>query len=1050
MATPSVHATAAATTHAPQRGTAVERLAADLRGAIAGEVRFDPGSRALYATDASNYRQAPLGVVIPRDVDDVVRAVDICRAHEAPIFGRGGGTSLAGQCCNAAVCLDFSKYMNRVLEIDPQRRVAHVEPGTILDDLRAAAGQFGLTFGPDPATHTHCTLGGMIGNNSCGIHSVMAQFYGPGPRTSDNVEALDILTYDGVRMRVDASLGSTESRWRELPGRGRAIIEALKALAEKYESDIRGGIPDIPRRVSGYNLTALLPENGCNLAQALVGSESTCVLVVGAVVRLIPDVGARSLLLLGYPDAVAAAADVETVMRHQPIGCEGMDDRLIKDIEAIGHESDVLRVLPDGNGYLLVEFGGRSKEDADARAHRLMHELRSRSDPPSMKLFDDAAEEKKVWHVRESGLSATAHVSQAHPTWPGWEDSSVPPSRLAEYLRALRQLLDRHGLHGDFYGHFGQGCVHTRIDFDLQSAEGIRRYRTFVEQAADLVTSLGGSLSGEHGDGQARGELLSRMYSAEVMDAFRAFKRIWDPAGRMNPGKVIDAYAIDEHLRLGVHYQPASVDTTFKYPNDSGAFAKATLRCVGVGECRRLDGGTMCPSFKVTREERHSTRGRARLLFEMLQSDPLAELWQSEAVKEALDLCLACKGCKSDCPVSVDMATYKAEFLSHYYQGHRRPISAYAFGFVHYWARLASLMPHVVNLITQTPGFDTVAKLLAGMPRQRQIPAFAPYTFRQWFAAQPPQLPADRPRVVLWPDTFNNHFHPETSIAAVRVLQRAGFRVSVPRRPLCCGRPLFDYGMLHRAKRWLSEVMDVLGPDLDAGIPVVGLEPSCVAVFRDELRELFPDEARAARLAQQTYLLSEFLEKARPVYPRLQRRAVVHGHCHHKAVLNIDAETSVLRRVGLDFRMLDSGCCGMAGSFGFERDHYDVSMRVGELVLLPAVRAVSRDTLIMADGFSCRTQIQQATGRRALHLADVLEMAAREGPMGPPGDFPEGAYVPDHSRGLASVAMLAAAAAALAALGVGGWMLRNRSRRSSFARGRRHRTPHPPTLTTAP
>ena len=973
-----------------------ERLAADLRRVVRGEVRFDAGSRALYATDGSNYRQPPIGVVIPRDVDDVEQALSVCRRHQAPIFGRGGGTSLAGQCCNVAVCFDMSKYMNRVLQLDPERRLARVQPGTILDDLRRAAQAHELTFGPDPATHTHCTLGGMIGNNSCGVHSVMAQFYGHGPRTSDNVEWLDIVTYDGVRLRVGATSEDERQPLMQESGRRGDIYRRLNALVQRYQHQIRSGTPDIPRRVSGYNLTALLPENGFNVAQALVGSESTCVLILEAALHLVPNPRARSLLVLGYPSVYEAADHVPEVMRHRPIGCEGMDDRLVKDIESIGFETETLRLLPDGQGWLMVEFGGDTKEEADAHAREVMAALHASANPPSMTLFDDPAQEQKVWRTREAGLGATAHVNRDRPTWEGWEDSAVPPERLGEYLRAFRDLLERHHLHGDLYGHFGQGCVHTRIDFDLETATGIRNYRSFVEQAADLVVRLGGSLSGEHGDGQSRGELLSRMYGPELMEAFRQFKSIWDPDWRMNPGKVIDPYRLDENLRLGTSYNPPRLRTHFQFPNEGGGFAKATLRCVGVGECRRLDGGIMCPSFMVTREEMHSTRGRARLLFEMLEGDPLTGGWQDEHVKEALDLCLSCKGCKGDCPVGVDMATYKAEFLSHYFEQRRRPRSAFAFGLIHYWARVAALMPDLVNLVTQTPGLRTVAKLASGMPLERRIPAFAPFTFQEWFRTR--RAPVDRTarHVILWPDTFNNHFHPRTAIAAVRALESAGFRVRVPTHPVCCGRLLYDYGMLDTAKRWLLQTLDALAPDIEAGVPLVGLEPSCVAVFRDEMRELLPDHENAKRLARQTFVLSEFLNQVGFRYPTLHRTAVVHGHCHHKAIMTFEAERQALRAIGVEANLLDSGCCGMAGSFGFERQHYDISMKVGERALLPAVRSAPKDTLIVADGFSCRTQIADATDRRALHLADVIAMAGRDGVDGPIGDYPERGYVADY------------------------------------------------------
>ena len=1030
MATPiplvEQHARDNATAGPPPRPVG-DRLHAALRDAIKGEVRFDAGSRALYATDGSNYRQPPLGVVIPRDSEDVEAAVAICREYGAPIFGRGGGTSLAGQCCNAAVCFDFSKYMNSVLEIDPKRRRGRVQPGTILDDLRRRASRSGLTFGPDPATHDHCTLGGMVGNDSCGVHSVMAQFAGTGARTADNIEELEILTYDGVRMRVGAtSPAELEQAIRE-GGRRGEIYAKLKALRDRYEPAIRRGFPRIPRRVSGYNLPHLLPENGFHVARALVGSESTCVMVLEVIATLIPNPHARTLLVLGYPDVYQAGDHVPQIMAYRPIGLEGIDDRLIQDMRTAGVHTRHLSLLPEGKGWLLVEFGGDSKAESDAKAREAMHRLQATGHPPSMTLFDDASQEEEIWKIRESGLGATAHVSQAHPTWPGWEDSAVPPDRVGEYLRKLRALLDRYGYACDLYGHFGQGCIHTRIDFDLQTAPGIQRYRSFVEAAADLVVSLGGSLSGEHGDGQARGELLPRMFGAELMEAFREFKTVWDPEWRMNPGKVIDAAGVDEHLRLGTNYDPPQPATHFQFPHDSGSFAKATLRCVGVGECRRLDGGTMCPSFMVTREEMHSTRGRARLLFEMLEGDPLTAGWQSEHVKEALDLCLACKGCKGDCPVKVDMATYKAEFLSHYYEKHRRPLTAYAFGLIHYWARLGSMAPDIVNLVTQTPGLRAVAKMASGMPAARRIPPFAPFTFKEWFASRPPQRPGPRGPVLLWPDTFNTHFHPQTAIHAVHALERAGYSIVVPRAALCCGRPLFDYGMLTRAKAWLTDIMRAVDAELTAGMPVVGLEPSCVAVFRDELGELFPRSEQARRLAGQTFMLSEFLVDQKIPLPALHRDAIVHGHCHHKAVMRLDAEEKVLESMGVKYHVLDSGCCGMAGSFGFERDHYDVSIKAGERVLLPAVRSAPKDALVLADGFSCRTQIAQGTERRALHLADVLEMAARDGERGPAGDYPERHYLPVYG---ASLSPRAAVATSVAAAGVGAAALALWRRRS--------------------
>ncbi|MFL5815155.1 MAG: FAD-binding and (Fe-S)-binding domain-containing protein [Bdellovibrionia bacterium] len=952
------------------------RLSASLRG----EVRFDNGSRALYATDGSNYRQTPIGVVIPRDEKDVLETLRICRELGAPVLSRGGGTSLAGQCCNTAVIMDFSKYMNRVLEIDPERKLARVQPGVILDDLRHAAEQYNLTFGPDPATHNHCTLGGMIGNNSCGIHALMAG------RTADNIQELDIVTYNGLRLRVGATSEEELDQIISQGGERGELYEKLRKLRDHYADLIRARYPKIPRRVSGYNLDNLLPENGFNVARALVGSEGTLVTVLEATVRLVPARAKRTLVVLGYSDVYEAGRHVPEVLKFGPIGLEGFDKNLIDFEKKKNLNAETLPELPSGRGWLMVEFGSDSQEESDLQARAMMTALKARPDSPSMKFFGDKDEEEKVWKIRESGLGATARVPGANDTWPGWEDSAIPPDRVGDYLIDLRELFNRYGLACALYGHFGQGCIHVRIDFDLITAEGIKKFREFMNDAADLVLSYGGSLSGEHGDGQARAELLPKMFGFELIEAFREYKSIWDPKWKMNPGKVIDPYKMDENLRLGEHYSPAQPVTHFKFPGDHGSMSHATLRCVGVGKCRRTQGGTMCPSFMVTREEKHSTRGRAHLLHEMFTGQTLKEGWKSEAVKDALDLCLSCKGCKGDCPVNVDMATYKAEFLSHYYEGRLRPRSAYAFGLINVWAIIASKMPRLVNFFTQTPGFSFVAKALSGMAPQRQIPKFAEQTFKALYRKRGTRNPLGQ-KIILWPDTFNNYFHPNTAMAAVEVLEAAGYQVIAPEMHLCCGRPLYDYGMLGLAKIYLRRVLSTLRSEIEAGVPIVGLEPSCVAVFRDELKEMLPNDLNAKRLSEQCFLLSEFLDQKAPDFrvPKLKRKALIHGHCHHKSVLKFKSENSILSKIGLDHEILDSGCCGMAGSFGFEKekDRYEVSMKVGERVLLPAVRKAPADTLIVSDGFSCRTQIEQATDRKALHMAEVLAMALRQDQLSP-------------------------------------------------------------------
>jgi FAD/FMN-containing dehydrogenase/Fe-S oxidoreductase len=958
-----------------------EGLAKALRGAIGGEVRFDRGSRALYATDASNYRQVPIGVVLPCDVDDVLATVGLCHEFGAPLLCRGGGTSLAGQCCNVAVILDFSKYMASILEIDPARRIARVQPGVVLDSLRTAAEKHHLTFAPDPATHDRCTLGGMIGNNSCGVHSVMAG------KTDDNIEQLEILTYNGVRMKVGATSGAELKQICSSEGRRDEIYTKLKGIADNYGELVRQRFPRIPRRVSGYNLNHLLPENGFHLARALVGSEGTCVTILEATCRLVESPPERVLLVIAYPDVYECADHVPEIMEHKPIGLEGFDDLLVSYTRRKKINSEGVALLPEGGGWLMVEFGADTPSEAESQARALMESLSRAARPPAMSLFTDKAKQKRVWEVRESALGATSHVAGEPLNWEGWEDAAVAPEKLGGYLRDLRKMFAEYGYKGSLYGHFGHGCVHTRINFDLQSKEGIAKFRRFMEDAADLVVSYGGSISGEHGDGQARAELLPKMFGPELMQAFREFKSVWDPDWKMNPGKLIDPYKIDENLRLGANYAPWQPRTHFQFTADHGTLAEATLRCVGVGKCRREQGGVMCPSYRATREEEQSTRGRAHLLWEMTRGQGrgngiIRGGWRSEEVKKSLDLCLACKGCKSDCPVGVDLATYKSEFLSHYYEGRLRPRSAYAFGNIDLWARAASQVPGLANLATQLPVFRDISKLIAGIPRQRSIPAFAPSDFKSWFHRRGNRLNgkhpnADAPPVLLWPDTFNNHFLPETAKAAVEVLESAGFRVIVPRKNLCCGRPLYDHGMLDRAKALLLRILDELSAEIEAGIPVVGLEPSCVAVFRDELLGLFPHDERAQVLSRQTFLLGEFLEIHAGQLPplRMNRKAILHGHCHQKSLMQMSAEESVLRRIGIDFQSPAPGCCGMAGSFGFEADKYDISMAIGELELLPAVRRAPQDWLVIADGFSCREQISQGTSRQALHLAEVLQMA---------------------------------------------------------------------------
>jgi FAD/FMN-containing dehydrogenase/Fe-S oxidoreductase len=1004
-------------------------LEKSLQASISGEVRFDSGSRAAYATDGSNYRQVPIGVVVPKTEEDIIDTVNICRKYGVPLLSRGGGTSLAGQCCNVAVVMDMSKYFNQVIEIDAEKRLVKVQPGIVLDIVKKATEEkFGLTFGPDPATHNHCTIGGMMGNNSCGTHSVMAANFGPGARVSDNTEKLRLMTYDGLIMEVGPTPEDQLDAFIRAGGRKGEIYRRLKAIRDKYADLIREKFPPIPRRVSGYNLDELLPEKGFNVARALVGTEGTCVVILDATLKLMPKPNSRSLLVLGYPDVYSAGRHAPIAMRHKPIALEGIDDQLIQYMEKKGLNTKDLTLLPGGKGWLLVEFGGDTKEESDAKARALMAELQQEKDAPKMSLFDDPAQEKKLWEVRESGLGATAFVPGMKPAWPGWEDSAVHPENVGEYLQDLRVLFDKYGYKAALYGHFGQGCIHCRIDFDLLTKEGIDTYKKFSQEAAALVVRYNGSLSGEHGDGQSRADLLEIMYGKELMEAFREFKRIWDPAWKMNPGKVIDPYGETANLRLGADYHPPTLKTHFQFPEDAGSFAHATLRCVGVGKCRRHDSGTMCPSYMVTREEEHSTRGRAHLLFEMLQGEEIKSGWKSKEVKNALDLCLACKGCKGDCPVNVDMATYKSEFLAHYYKGRLRPRSAYAFGWIYWWARLASLMPGVVNFLTHNRLTAPLAKKVAGVDAHRRIPVFAKITFRTWFRQR---LIRQRHtgngrslgKVILWPDTFNNFFLPETLVAATEVLEAVGFEVTIPTKTLCCGRPLYDFGMLNKAKALLKEILTTLKTAIRDQVPIIGLEPSCVAVFRDELVSLMPNDQDAMRLKKQVFTLAEFLEKKATGFkpPELKANALVHVHCHQKSILGTESDASLYKKMSLEHHLLDSGCCGMAGYFGYETgDHYKVGLAAGERVLLPAVRSAEATTLIVADGFSCREQIEQGTDRKGLHTAQVLQMALHR--ETPDRRYPEQKYVDGmklkdpHAKKKTAAAIIGISVIAVAAL----------------------------------
>ncbi|MFD0307473.1 FAD-linked oxidase C-terminal domain-containing protein [Streptomyces sp. NPDC127119] len=956
----------------PNRGPELTReLTAALARTVRGEVTFDPTARALHTMDASNYRRVPLGVVAPRDADDVAATLSACAALDVPVVARGAGTSIAGQATGTGVVLDFTRHMNRVLSVDADTRTAVVQPGVVLDRLQEASAPHGLRFGPDPSTHGRCTLGGMIGNNSCGSHSVA---WGT---TADNVSELSVLTAQGVRLRPGPD-------WAGAP-------DGLRALVEAELQTLRTGFPTLPRRISGYALDALLPERGADVARFLCGSEGTLGILTEAVVRLVEAPRARALAVLAYTDESAAAEAAAGLLPHGPLTVEGMAADLVPPDAG----------LPRGGAWLFVETGGDTAAQARARAEAIARA----ADVTDSLVVTDPAAQRTLWRIREDASGTATRMPDGTEAWPGWEDCAVPPARLGAYLRDFRGLLTSHGLRGAPYGHFGDGCIHVRIDFDLLTSAGVGRFRRFSEELAELVVAHGGSLSGEHGDGQARAELLPKMYGPHVVGLFERVKDLWDPDGLLNPGMLVRPHRLDENLRFAA-LPREPVDVEFGYPADGGDFSAAVRRCVGVAKCRTATAGgssVMCPSFRATGEEEHSTRGRARLLHEMLAGEVITDGWRSTEVRDALDLCLSCKGCRSDCPVGVDMATYKAEFLHHHYQGRRRPAAHYAMGWLPWWLRLVdrTRTARALNFLASVRPLAALAKRLGGIAPEREIPRVAGETFSRWWArdsgartgpAHPATESAAPRTVLLWPDTFTEHLSPSVGRAAVRVLEAAGLNVTPvtaggrpssrgPGPQVCCGLTYVSTGQLDRARTVMRRTLDLMDPLLAPASaseppPVVVLEPSCAAALRTDLPELLPDDPRARRLAAAVVTFAEALERHAPHWtpPRVDRPVVGQTHCHQHAVLGDAADRRLREAAGLT-GTLAGGCCGLAGNFGFEKGHFEVSTACAEEQLLPAVREAAEGTLVLADGFSCRTQLHQTARAQAHHLAEILAEA---------------------------------------------------------------------------
>jgi FAD/FMN-containing dehydrogenase/Fe-S oxidoreductase len=865
---------------------------------------------------------------------------------------RGAGTSIAGNAVGTGIVVDVAKHLNRVLDIDIEGRRARVEPGTVHAVLQRALAGSGLRYGPDPSTHTRCTVAGMIGNNACGNRALG---YG---RAADNVAGLRLVTATGEQLIVGRDLSNEN-----------ATLNGLRELVGGGLSTIRTEFGRFGRQVSGYSLEHLLPERGFDVASFMAGTEGTLAVITEATVDLVPDAAHRHVVVLGYPTIADAADAVPSILPFNPVACEGLGARIV-DVYRVKHQA--IPEYPEGKGFLYVELAGEDAGELAARAEAVV----VAAGAIGFRHVTSPIEQAVFWRIREEGAGLASRVWD-RPALAGWEDAAVPPERLGDYLRDFERLLADHEVHGEPFGHFGDGCVHVRIDFPLDDEGGHRIYRDFVTEAAGLVASYGGSLSGEHGDGRARSELLPSMYSPDAIALFGQVKRLFDPDDILNPGVLVRPAAVDADLRTlgrGVVTAGHPAELGLRFAHDDADFGAAVHRCTGVGKCIAGPGPTsvMCPSFVATRNEKDSTRGRARVLQEAIDGRLVRGGIVAPEVHEALDLCLSCKGCASDCPTGIDMATYKSEVLNQTYRGRRRPRSHYILGRLPFWARLTSPVAWLANLSLRVPGLAHIARWVAGVDQRRSLPMFAAKRFSKAVRGLRLAASGTRPQVLLWADSFTEYFSTSGGLAAVRLLEQAGYDVLTLPRSACCGLTWITTGQLDEARGLVRKAVDQLHPYVLAGVPIVGLEPSCLAVLRTDAPELIADP-RAAEVAGGVFTLSELLARTEGYEPPdlSGMSIVVQPHCHQASVLGFEADMALLNRTGAAVKRL-SGCCGLAGNFGVEKGHYDVSVAVAESQLLPAVREASPGTVFLADGFSCRTQLDDLADVSAVHLAELL------------------------------------------------------------------------------